>query len=163
MIGADCERFLQGQLTNDIRKATKTRTIEACVLNPKGKLNAHLFIAAEGDAFLIDAASELRDSASTAARALRHRGRDVRDRRRQRSVIAIFHLLGQTAPDFSGRILEVRFAANRFAEPGHDIWSAAEQRDELLRELSRQFTFLRRRSRGNSSNRTEESRGGAAN
>ena len=60
--GADRERFLQGQLTNDIRKVAETRTMEACVLNAKGKLNAHLFIASEGSAFLIDAESELRDS-----------------------------------------------------------------------------------------------------
>jgi folate-binding protein YgfZ len=135
--GADCERFLQGQLTNDIRKATKTRTIEAFVLNAKGKLNAHLFIAGEGGAFLIDAASELRDS--LLPRLERYiiaddvKIEDVSDR------FAIFHLLGQTAPNFPGEF-EVRLA-NRFAEPGHDIWSAVERRDELVRELSRQFTF----------------------
>ena len=135
--GADRERFLQGQLTNDIRKATETTTIEACVLNARGKLNAHLFIAGEGGAFLIDAASELRDS--LLPRLERYiiaddvKVEDVSDR------FAIFHLLGETTPNLPGEF-EVRLA-NRFAEPGHDIWSAVEQRDELVRELSRQFTF----------------------
>ena len=31
-------RFLNGQITNDLRKASETAAIEACVLNAKGKL-----------------------------------------------------------------------------------------------------------------------------
>src|SRR5436309_1402325 len=40
--GSDRLRFLNGQLTNDIRKATETTALEACVLNAKGKLEANL-------------------------------------------------------------------------------------------------------------------------
>jgi folate-binding Fe-S cluster repair protein YgfZ len=36
--GRDRLRFLNGQLTNDIRKATDTNAVEACILNAKGKL-----------------------------------------------------------------------------------------------------------------------------
>src|SRR5437588_9285035 len=53
--GADRLRFLNGQLTNDVRKATDTKAIEACVLNAKGKIEAHLFFHTAGDAFLLDA------------------------------------------------------------------------------------------------------------
>ena len=60
--GADRFRFLNGQITNDLRKASETAAIEACVLNAKGKLNAHIFIAALGESFLIDAEPELRET-----------------------------------------------------------------------------------------------------
>jgi len=59
--GADRFRFLNGQITNDLRKASETVAVEACVLNAKGKLNAQIFIAALGEAFLIDAEPELRE------------------------------------------------------------------------------------------------------
>ena len=60
--GTDRFRFLNGQITNDLRKASETVAIEACVLNAKGKLNAHIFIAALGESFLIDAEPELRET-----------------------------------------------------------------------------------------------------
>ena len=60
--GADRFRFLNGQITNDLRKATETVAVEACVLNAKGKVNAHIFIAALGESLLIDAEPELRET-----------------------------------------------------------------------------------------------------
>src|SRR5438132_11997745 len=53
--GADCLRFLNGQLTNDVRKATETTALEACVLNAKGKMDAHLFAHVQSDSFFLDA------------------------------------------------------------------------------------------------------------
>jgi len=43
--GADRLRFLNGQITNDLRKASETSAIEACVLNAKGKTNADVFVS----------------------------------------------------------------------------------------------------------------------
>ena len=60
--GADRFRFLNGQITNDLRKASETVAVEACVLNAKGKLNAHIFIAELGESLLIDADPELRET-----------------------------------------------------------------------------------------------------
>src|SRR5690348_9578355 len=60
--GADRLRFLNGQITNDLRKANHTVALEACVLNAKGKLNAHIFIGVLGESFLIDAEPELGDT-----------------------------------------------------------------------------------------------------
>src|SRR5262249_31576425 len=60
--GADRFRFLNGQITNDLRKASETVAIEACVLNAKGKVNAHIFIAALGESFLVDAEPDLRET-----------------------------------------------------------------------------------------------------
>ncbi|MBV9618803.1 MAG: hypothetical protein JO201_06285, partial [Verrucomicrobia bacterium] len=53
--GSNRVRFLNGQITNDVRKATETSAVEACVLNAKGKMDAHLFVHADGDSFLVDA------------------------------------------------------------------------------------------------------------
>src|ERR1700751_4992211 len=60
--GADRFRFLNGQITNDLGKASETVALEACVLSAKGKLNAHIFITAFGEGLLIDAESELRET-----------------------------------------------------------------------------------------------------
>ena len=60
--GGDRLRFLNGQITNDLRKATETEAIEACVLNAKGRIDAHVFITSEPDAYLLDTDSDLRES-----------------------------------------------------------------------------------------------------
>ena len=57
--GTDRFRFLNGQITNDLRKTSETVAIEACVLNAKGKMNAHIFVSALGESFLVDAEPEL--------------------------------------------------------------------------------------------------------
>src|SRR5207249_11210310 len=60
--GADRLRFLKGQLTNDVRKATETNATEACVLNAKGKMEAHLFLHAHAQSFVLDADPALQPS-----------------------------------------------------------------------------------------------------
>ena len=135
VLGVDRERFLNGQLTNDVRKATRTNAIEACVLNAKGKLNGHLFLTCDENAFLIDADPAQRDSLQP-----RLERYIIADDVRIENVTgryALFHLLSKSAPDFSS---EVR-SANRFGEPGFDLWTAAERHAPIIRELSEQFQF----------------------
>src|SRR6266568_4618466 len=43
--GADRLRFLNGQITNDLRKASETSAIEACILNAKGKTDAQIYVS----------------------------------------------------------------------------------------------------------------------
>ena len=60
--GADASRFLNGQITNDLQKATATSAIQASILSAKGKLSAHVFVSMDNHgAFLLDADSELRE------------------------------------------------------------------------------------------------------
>src|SRR5881398_64324 len=40
--GTDRLRFLNGQITNDLRKASETSAIEACILNAKGKTDVQI-------------------------------------------------------------------------------------------------------------------------
>src|SRR6266480_4120993 len=135
--GTDLFRFLNGQITNDLRKASETIAIEACVLNAKGKTNAHIFVGALGESFLVDAEPEL--------------GETLRNRL-ERYVIAddvhiedvtdqfsLFHVLSEESPTPEhGRIVSVR----RFAEPGWDIWTAAALHDALWEQLSSTCGFV---------------------
>ncbi len=135
--GSDRFRFLNGQITNDLRKAGETAAIEACVLNAKGKMNAHLFVSVEGESFLIDAEPELREGLG--ARLERYvvaddvQIEDVTDR------FALFHVIADAAPPRSyGRVVSAR----RFVEPGWDIWSETADREGLRQELSAKFGFV---------------------
>ena len=62
MTGADRVRFLNGQTTNDIRKAVSDAMQESCVLNSKGRLDAHIFLFAIPNEIWIDADAELREN-----------------------------------------------------------------------------------------------------
>jgi folate-binding protein YgfZ len=135
--GTDRTRFLNGQITNDLRKTSETVAIEACVLNAKGKMNAHIFVSALGGCFLVDAETELRETLRI--RLERYviaddvQIEDVTDR------FSLFHILSEESPTTEhGRIVSVR----RFAEPGWDIWRDAALHDALWQQLSSTFGFV---------------------
>lgn len=62
--GADRVRYLNGQVTNDIRMARKDSALHACVTNLKGKIEAdiHIHVAPDGESLLFDAPADLRES-----------------------------------------------------------------------------------------------------
>jgi folate-binding protein YgfZ len=135
--GADRFRFLNGQITNDLHKASETNAVEACVLNAKGKLNAHVFLSALGESFLVDAEPDLREALR--ARLERYviaddvKIEDVTDE------FSLFHVLTDQSPRLErSRIVSVR----RFAAAGWDIWSQSAQRDAVRRQLSSVFIFI---------------------
>jgi tRNA-modifying protein YgfZ len=134
--GADRLRFLNGQITNDLRKASETSAIEACILNAKGKTDAHIFVFASGESFLVDAAADLRETLK-----LRLERYVIADDVQIEDVtdqFSLFHVLSQQSPALeSGRIVSVR----RFAEAGWDVWVDAAQHDALLQELSLRWTL----------------------
>jgi folate-binding protein YgfZ len=135
--GTDRERFLNGQFSNDVRKATKTHAIEACILNAKGKLNAHVFVAAEGQSYILDADARLRESLQP--RLERYIIADDVQLGDESDRFSIFHLLGGALPELPNEC-QLR-STIRFGEPGYDIWVEGTRRKDLLRELSRQFKF----------------------
>jgi len=133
IIGTDRLRFLNGQITNDLRKASETCAIEACILNAKGKTDAHIYISASGDSFLVDAATDLRETLKV--RLERYVIADDVQIEDVTDQFSLFHVLSQQSPTLEhGRIVSVR----RFAEPGWDIWGDATQNYVSLRELSSQ-------------------------
>ena len=135
--GTDQFRFLNGQITNDLRKAGEAIAIEACVLSAKGKMTGHVFIAALHECFSVDADPELGETLGT---------------RLERYVIAddvqiddvtgqfsLFHVLSKESPATEqARVVSVR----RFAEPGWDIWSDAALHDAVRQQLSTAFGLI---------------------
>jgi folate-binding protein YgfZ len=138
LTGTDRLRFLNGQITNDVRKVTESAAIEACVLNAKGKLNADIFLSAASDCFWVDADPELQKALP--ARIERYiiaddvQIDDVTDR------FSIFHVLSRAAPDVADcqRILSTR----RFVETGWDIWADSAFHDAVSQQLSSVLRFI---------------------
>src|SRR6266513_362742 len=135
--GTDRLRFLNGQITNDLRKASETSAIEACILNAKGKTDAHIFVSASGESFLVDAAADLRETLRV--RLERYVIADDVQIEDVTDQFSLFHLSSKQppAPEF-GRIVSV----HRFPEPGWDMWVEVAQHGALLQELSLRWTLL---------------------
>jgi tRNA-modifying protein YgfZ len=135
--GADRFRFLNGQITNDLRKASETNAVEACMLNAKGKLNAHVFLNVLGESFLVDAEPDLRDTLR--ARLERYVIADDVQIEDVTDEFSLFHALTDKSPPLErSRIVSVQ----RFAGPGWDIWSESAHRDAVRRQLSSIFVFI---------------------
>ena len=136
--GADTLRFLNGQISNDLRKATGDSAIQAAILSAKGKLNAIVFISVEGDSFMLDADPEVREELP--ARIERYiiaddvQIEDVTDR------FAIFHLAGEAVPPPALPSVRTVQAA-RFGCSGRDIWLESADRDRVFQQLSSAFVF----------------------
>jgi folate-binding protein YgfZ len=135
--GNDRLRFLNGQITNDVRKATEKTAIEACVLNAKGKINAHIFVSAAPDCFFIDAAPELRETLVT--RLERYVIADDVQIEDVTDQLSIFHLLSRTAPNLGARRI---ISAHRFGETGWDTWTERALYDAVLQQLSSTYGLL---------------------
>jgi folate-binding protein YgfZ len=135
LTGGDRVRFVNGQITNDVRKATDSTAVAACILNAKGRMNGHIFVSLSGDAIMIDTDSELREH--LLQRIDRYiiadnvQVEDVTDK------FALFHLLGGTAPNSLGRIV----SANRFGEMGFDVWADAVRHNDLSQHLQGMTAF----------------------
>src|SRR6266576_1191540 len=116
--GADRIRFLNGQTTNDVRKAGPEATQESCVLNAKGHLDAHIFLSATPNDIWIDADQELREPLQT--RLERYviaddvMIEDVTDQ------FALFHVLADSEPKISGA--KFCFRSWRLGIDGWDLW-----------------------------------------
>ena len=62
LTGSDRVRFLNGQVTNDVRKANANLSLPACVLSAKGKMDALIFVSARRGRVVIDADADLRQT-----------------------------------------------------------------------------------------------------
>lgn len=135
--GADRIRFLNGQITNDIRKATESGALEACVLNAKGKIDAHLFVRSEANYFLVDADAELRESLKP--RLERYVIADDVQIDDVTEQLSIFHVVMASRPALPADGKTV--AVTRLIDPGWDIWAEAANRNNVFQQLSEQFRF----------------------
>jgi folate-binding protein YgfZ len=61
LTGADRVRYLNGQVTNDMRRVKPDETLYACVTDVKGRIAADVWVHAQDDALLLDAEPALRE------------------------------------------------------------------------------------------------------
>jgi folate-binding protein YgfZ len=135
--GNDRLRYLNGQVTNDLIKATSSKTISACILNVKGRIDAHVFISIVDDGIFVDSDPEVRERLPP--RVERYVIADdvqIEDVTADWSMFHIFSSVPTSLPH-AGRLL----AANRFGLPGWDIWAAVSDHDRIFEEFSRAFPF----------------------
>jgi tRNA-modifying protein YgfZ len=137
VIGADRFRFINGQITNDLRKASEASAIEACVLNAKGRTEGHVFVSEVAESYLIDAEAAVREKLR--ARLERYVIADDVEIEDVTDSFSVFHVLSSEAPPTElGRIV----SAQRFAARGWDIWSDASKHNDVWQQLSSRYVFL---------------------
>ena len=132
--GADRLRYLNGQISNDARKATENSALHACVLNAKGKVNADIFLRADGDSFLIDLETEMREALP--ARLERYIIADDVQIEDVTEIFSLLHCTGETE-SFARAEAGAKIArADRFGIAGTDLWLPENEREIVWRELS---------------------------
>lgn len=112
LTGADRMRYLNGQVTNDVRRAKADEALYACVTDAKGRIAGDVFVHATTDALLLDAEPGLRESLS-----LRLERYIVADNVELTDVTEewqLWHVWGAAAP--------VGVKSDRFGMPGVDVW-----------------------------------------
>ncbi len=127
LTGADRVRYLNGQVTNDIRKISGDRILWAGVTNHKGKLEALVAIH-EGptEDILVDGPEALRDFLP-----LRLEKYIIADEVELTDVTETtcqFHCLGK-CPELPPGCRKI--SAQRLGEPGWDVWGPMELRETL--------------------------------
>ena len=121
--GADRQRFLQGQVSNDVRLANADATLYACVMTVKGKMSADIFIRAEPESLFARCGTDLREA--LAARLERYiiaddvTLEDVTDSQSLVHVIGPREITEQPAP-LASHVGRAR--SNRFGRDGIDLF-----------------------------------------
>ncbi len=132
LAGSDRQRFVQGQISNDIRLAREDATLFACVMTVKGKMCADIFIRAEPDAYIVDAEPELRES--LAARLERYIIADDVTLEDITDANVLFHVIDPRSISSLPAELAplVRLARSaRYGRDGHDLFAAAAHAEPL--------------------------------
>ena len=136
--GPDAFRFLNGQITNNLQKATTKSAIQASLLTAKGKLSAHVFISAESDgSFLLDADPELGEALTP--RIERYIIADDVETEDVTDQFSLFHVIVAAAPEAPWIMRAVD--SNRFGEPGFDLWLDRSQEADARAQLSGSLGF----------------------
>jgi folate-binding protein YgfZ len=137
--GADCFRYLSGQITQDLSKVTDQLALPACITSAKGRLQAEVWVSAERQtsqlpAMLVDAPAELRE-----ALLLRLERYIVADDVLVEDVTGLadlFHFPGPQVPDAAEQLKLSSVRASRLGEPGWDVWVPPDRSDFFSRALS---------------------------
>jgi folate-binding protein YgfZ len=118
LTGPDRERYLNGQVTNDIAELQDGQTYYAAVCNAKGKMEGDLHIAARGSEFYLEAEADLRESLG--GRLEKYLISDDAAFEDVSDQWSLSHVFGATPPTTTMVGFVTPHA--RFGVPGHDIW-----------------------------------------
>ena len=114
LAGGDRQRYLNGQVSNDVRKLTAENSLAACVTTIKGKLDALVHLTETDDAYLIDTEAALRESIH--ARLDKYIIADDCELSDVSDDWHLIHVLGGIDSPHPTR------ASERFGQPGTDLW-----------------------------------------
>lgn len=120
-IGPDRERYLNGQVTQDVRNIAPDETRDACVTDAKGKLQAFVGIAATEDTLFVEGPPELIDILEP--RLGRYLIADDAELIDVSQKWTIAHWLDDAPPSLPEDSIARKHA--RFGIPGYDLWLPA--------------------------------------
>ena len=124
LTGGDRVRYLNGQVTNDVRKATSGTALQACVTNAKGRIEAEVFLHVSqkgGQALWLDAEPGQRET--LAARLERYIVADDVELADVSDEWSLWHVFGPAAEALLRTAgAEGVLHARRLGAPGVDVW-----------------------------------------
>ena len=135
LTGSDRVRFLNGQVTNDVRKANANLSMPACVLGAKGKIDALIFIGVGTDELFVDADAELRET--LAPRLDRYLIADDVAIEDVTDQFALFHVTGEERPTLPDDALWRR--GKRLGTAGWDLVVESAEHDRVWKLLSDRY------------------------
>ncbi len=118
--GEDRVRFLNGQVSNDVRRASESEALHACVMSPKGKMSGDIYVSAGPDFLRVDADPSLRED--LAARLERYIISDDVTLLDVTAETCLIHLFGvERPPEVAGRSAVSVLRASRLGVEGFDL------------------------------------------
>lgn len=127
--GPDAVRYLNGQVTQDVRRATADTALPACVTDAKGKLQFRVWIHGIGGALYVAGDPERADALY--ARLARYLISDDAEADDLTGSWTRIHVTGGLPGRLPDGVLAI--SADRHGLPGHDLWiPAAVDFSELL-------------------------------
>ena len=141
LTGADRVRFLNGQVTANVRSLAPGEARPACVTTAKGRLCAEVRIHATADALLVDADAAVRETLPP--RLERYIISDDVTLADVSDDFHLLHLVGAAAAHPGlGEIAAASSRANRLGRPGLDVWLGNAGFASVWPELSATFPLL---------------------
>jgi tRNA-modifying protein YgfZ len=121
LTGPDGERYLNGQVTNDMTRLADGAACYAAVCTAKGRMEGDVSIARHAGDFYLDAVPELRESLG--ARLDKYLIADDAAFEELSDTWHLAHVFGATPPALPADGFVISHA--RYGVPGHDVWSAS--------------------------------------
>ncbi len=121
--GPDAVRFLNGQLTQDVRQADAAAALPSCVTDAKGKLQFRIYLTKDADGALLLSGPEGTGEALE-ARITRYLIADDVQVEDLSGKYRLHHLIGVALPATGGAFAR---KARRYGVDGHDLWVPADE------------------------------------